>query len=112
MIRASSPNAQIASLGVATTAKMNSTVAASLHSGASRWTPESACTKNTWVWAEPPPIGISRSRARSMPNRAAGRFRKARMASTAAPAMTKHSTTPMTPDSPVESQELSTPVTA
>ena len=79
MIRASSANAQIASLGVATTAKMNSTVAASLHSGASRCTPESACTKNTWLCADPPPTVISRLpvRRRSV-DAAAGRQRSAR----------------------------------
>src|SRR6478752_3432243 len=60
MINASSANAQIASRGVATTAKTNSTVATSLHSGASRCTPDSACTKKTWLC--PGPVAISAGR--------------------------------------------------
>ena len=42
---------------------------------------------------------------------AAFRDRVSRIARTTSPPITKHSTTPMTPDSPVDIQELSTPAT-
>ena len=43
-IPANTPNAQNCSFGVATTANTNSTVAASLHCGATRWSGPSSCT--------------------------------------------------------------------
>src|SRR6476620_1340445 len=53
---ASRANPQNASRGVATTANTNSTVATTLHSGASRCTPESVCTNSTCECPCPPPM--------------------------------------------------------